>query len=63
MRLGELARPLAPAPTAAATEQEPETKADQDRLGEAIGKLAEEDPTFKTRYDQDTGQTLISVTG
>ncbi len=42
---------------------EPKTKADQDRLGEALGKLSEEDPTFKTRYDQDTGQTIISGMG
>ena len=38
---------------------EPKSKADQDRLGEALGKLTEEDPTFKVRYDPETGQTLI----
>jgi elongation factor G len=39
---------------------EPNTKADQDRIGDALRKLADEDPTFKTRYDQDTGQTILS---
>lgn len=42
---------------------EPKTKADQDKLGDAMGKLSEEDPTFKTRYDQETGQTIISGMG
>ncbi len=42
---------------------EPKTKSDQDKLGESLGKLADEDPTFKTRYDQDTGQTIISGMG
>jgi len=42
---------------------EPKTKADQDKLGESLAKLADEDPTFKTRYDQDTGQTIISGMG
>ncbi len=42
---------------------EPKTKADQDKLGESLGKLADEDPTFKTRYDQETGQTIISGMG
>ncbi len=42
---------------------EPKSKADQDKLGEALTKLSEEDPTFKTRSDEDTGQTLISGMG
>ena len=42
---------------------EPRTKVDQDRMGEALQKLAEEDPTFKVSYNQETGQTLISGMG
>ena len=42
---------------------EPKTKADQDKLGESLAKLADEDPTFKTHYDDDTGQTIISGMG
>jgi elongation factor G len=42
---------------------EPKTKADQDRLGESLAKLSEEDPTFKVKTDEDTGQTLISGMG
>ncbi len=42
---------------------EPNSKADQDKLGDALNKLSEEDPTFKIRTDQDTGQTLISGMG
>jgi elongation factor G len=42
---------------------EPKTKADQDRIGDALSKLADEDPTFKTRYDQETGQTILSGMG
>jgi elongation factor G len=42
---------------------EPKSKADQDKLGEAMNKLAEEDPTFKVRADAETGQTLISGMG
>ena len=42
---------------------EPATKADQDKLALALAKLAEEDPTFKTRTDPETGQTLISGMG
>jgi elongation factor G len=42
---------------------EPKSKADQDKLGEALTKLSEEDPTFKIRSDEDTGQTLISGMG
>jgi elongation factor G len=42
---------------------EPKTKADQDKLGESLTKLADEDPTFKTRYDQETGQVIISGMG
>jgi len=42
---------------------EPKTKLDQDKIGDALGKLAGEDPTFKVRYDQDTGQTIISGMG
>lgn len=42
---------------------EPKTRADQDRMGEALQKLAEEDPTFKVTYNQETGQTIISGMG
>jgi elongation factor G len=42
---------------------EPKTKADQDKLGVALGKLTEEDPTFKTYTDPETGQTIISGMG
>jgi len=42
---------------------EPKTQADIDRLGMALGKLAEEDPTFKVRTDPDSGQTVISGMG
>jgi len=42
---------------------EPRTKADQDKLGESLTKLADEDPTFKTHYDEETGQTIISGMG
>jgi len=42
---------------------EPRTKADQDRLGEALGRLAEEDPTFRVHTDEETGQTIISGMG
>jgi elongation factor G len=42
---------------------EPKSKADQDKLGEAMNKLSEEDPTFKVRADAETGQTLISGMG
>ena len=42
---------------------EPKTKADQVKLGEAIQKLAEEDPTFRVANDEETGQTVISGMG
>ena len=42
---------------------EPKSKADQEKLGLALAKLAEEDPTFKMRTDQETGQTVISGMG
>ena len=42
---------------------EPKTKDDQDRMGEALVKLAEEDPSFRMRFDQETGQTIISGMG
>ena len=42
---------------------EPKTKADQDRIGEALLKLTQEDPTFETHYDQETGQTIVSGMG
>ncbi len=42
---------------------EPKTKADQEKLGLALNKLAEEDPTFKIRSDVNTGQTIISGMG
>jgi len=42
---------------------EPKTKADQDKMGMALARLSEEDPTFRVRSDQETGQTLISGMG
>jgi elongation factor G len=42
---------------------EPKTKVDQDRMGEALQKLAEEDPTFRVIFNQETGQTIISGMG
>ncbi len=42
---------------------EPKTKADQDKLGNALSKLTQEDPTFRVHTDPDTGQTLISGMG
>jgi elongation factor G len=42
---------------------EPKTKIDQDKLSEALAKLAEEDPTFRVNSDEETGQTLISGMG
>ncbi|MEX2407239.1 MAG: elongation factor G, partial [Actinomycetota bacterium] len=42
---------------------EPKTKADQDKLGTGLGKLADEDPTFVVKYDDETGQTVISGMG
>ena len=42
---------------------EAKTKADQDRIGESLRRLAEEDPTFRTRYDEASGQTIVSGMG
>jgi elongation factor G len=42
---------------------EPKTKGDQEKMGMALGKLAQEDPTFKVRTDQESGQTIISGMG
>ncbi len=42
---------------------EPKTQKDLDKLGMSLAKLAEEDPTFKVRYDEDTNQTVISGMG
>ena len=42
---------------------EPKTKAGQDKMGEALVKLAEEDPTFRVHTDKETGQTIISGMG
>ena len=42
---------------------EPKTKADQDKLANALQRLAEEDPTFRVKVDEQTGQTLISGMG
>ncbi len=42
---------------------EPKSKADQDKMGEALQKLAEEDPTFRTYTDEETGQTIIAGMG
>jgi elongation factor G len=42
---------------------EPKTKADQDKMGHALQRLAEEDPTFQVRTDEETAQTLVSGMG
>jgi len=42
---------------------EPRSRADQDRLVDALGRIAEEDPTFKVTYNEETGQTIISGMG
>jgi len=42
---------------------EPKTKADQDKMGQALGRLAQEDPTFRVHTDTETGQTIISGMG
>jgi elongation factor G len=42
---------------------EPKTTADQDKMGDALRKLSEEDPTFRVHTDEDTGQTIISGMG
>ena len=42
---------------------EPKTKADQDKLSDSLSKLSDEDPTFKVKVDDETGQTLISGMG
>lgn len=42
---------------------EPKTKADQDKIGESLKRLAEEDPTFRTRMNEESGQTIISGMG
>ncbi|MBU1225794.1 MAG: elongation factor G, partial [Actinobacteria bacterium] len=42
---------------------EPKTKADQDKLGDALHRLSEEDPTFLVRSDEETGQTIIAGMG
>src|SRR5690625_5581945 len=42
---------------------EPKTKADQEKMGVALGKLAQEDPSFQVKTDEETGQTIISGMG
>ena len=42
---------------------EPKTKADQDKLGKALGSLSDEDPTFRVHTDEETGQTIIRGMG
>lgn len=42
---------------------EPKTKADQDKISESLARIAEEDPTFRTKVDPETGQTIISGMG
>ncbi len=51
-----------PAPVIAVA-VEPKTKSDQEKMGVALGKLAQEDPTFKVNTDPDSGQTIISGMG
>src|SRR5450759_5639411 len=42
---------------------EPKTRADQDKLGEALRKMSDEDPTFKVKYNDETGQMIIAGMG
>src|SRR5690554_6614017 len=42
---------------------EPKTKADQEKMGIALGRLAQEDPSFRVKTDEETGQTIISGMG
>jgi elongation factor G len=42
---------------------EPKTKADQEKMGIALGKLAQEDPSFRVATDEESGQTIISGMG
>lgn len=42
---------------------EPKTKADQDKLGQALGRLSDEDPTFRVKVNEETGQTIIAGMG
>ncbi|MFH7813440.1 elongation factor G, partial [Acetobacter lovaniensis] len=42
---------------------EPKTKADQEKMGIALGKLAQEDPSFRVKADEESGQTIISGMG
>ena len=42
---------------------EPKTKMDQEKLSESLGRLSDEDPTFRVEYDEDSGQTIISGMG
>src|SRR5690606_17099877 len=42
---------------------EPKTRSDQEKMGMALARLAEEDPTFRLRTDEDTGQTIIMGMG
>ncbi|MDL2424938.1 elongation factor G, partial [Pseudomonas sp. BAgro211] len=42
---------------------EPKTKADQEKMGIALSKLAQEDPSFRVKTDEETGQTIISGMG
>jgi elongation factor G len=42
---------------------EPKTKADQEKMGEALARLADEDPTFRVATDEETGQTIIRGMG
>jgi len=58
----ELMRPSFPEPVVHIA-IEPKSKADQDKLSDALNKLSEEDPTFRVRVDQETGQTIIAGMG
>ena len=42
---------------------EPKTKADQEKMGEALGRLAKEDPSFRVTSDEESGQTIIKGMG
>src|ERR1700754_789121 len=54
---------MTPTPRIMSVAVEPKTKADQEKMGLALAKLAQEDPTFRVRTDQTNGQTIIAGMG
>ncbi len=62
-RIGRLLENITFAVPVISVAVEPKTKADQEKMGMALGRLAQEDPTFKVHTDPDSGQTIISGMG